>query len=240
MKITVLKEGNFAVNREKKFYPLEKDSSKEYLRMAVQPFLIEIENELILIDAGLGNCEEGQPIIHKLITAEGYQPEDITKICISHLHKDHVNGLGRIENNEFVAHFPKAEIFIQERELDFALEQENDPSYDLEGLQHISKQNNLSKLHYNRGPIGNYIGYNVTGGHTAFHQEFLIGTQKEQVFYGGDNLPQRSYLSVNIAYKTDYEGKKAADAREDWKRKAKEKNWKLLLYHDMKFPVFEM
>lgn len=56
---------------------------------------------------------------------------------VSHLHKDHIEGIGYFVNGSFVQNFPNAKIYIQEREIDFALEQINNPSYVFEILNQL-------------------------------------------------------------------------------------------------------
>lgn len=97
--------------------------------MAIQPFVVITENDVILLDFGLGFMNDGIPFIHEMPQENNIQPEQITKVLVSHLHKDHIEGIGYFENGNFVQNFPKAKIYIQKREIDFALEQIDNPSY---------------------------------------------------------------------------------------------------------------
>ncbi|AXB57339.1 hypothetical protein HYN86_12350 [Flavobacterium fluviale] len=63
---------------------------------------------------------------------------------------------------------------------------------------------------------------------------FWIRDNGVTAFYGADNLPNQSYLKLNAAYKTDYDGRKAMEQRKRWETQAKEQKWKILLYHDIK------
>ncbi len=56
----------------------------------VNVYVIERDNELLLIDAGLSNATEHVlPYINSL----GYDPKDLSLIIITHKHSDHVGGL---------------------------------------------------------------------------------------------------------------------------------------------------
>lgn len=237
MKVIALKEGDFSVSKDKEFYGL--DEFPGGLKMAVQPFLVLTAKEVILIDAGLGFPENGTPQIYRLLAQHDIEPQHVTKILISHFHKDHVDGLVRLENGNFIPNFPDAQIFYQKRELDCAFTEHGNPSYDFEKLRHIATLPNLVDLGYDEGEISDVISYAVSGGHTRFHQEFWIRENGETIFYGADNLPQKSYVDFNIAYKSDDDGKKAADLRHAWKKAAEEEHWKVLLYHDMNVAVLE-
>ena len=237
MKVSALKEGDFSVSKVKEFFAI--DEFPGGLKMAVQPFLVQTQNERILIDAGLGMLENGRPQIYRLLEMENVRPEQITKVLISHFHKDHVNGLGRFEGNDFIANFPEAQIFYQKRELDFAYTEPTNPSYDFRILEQLAKLPNMIALEADEGQIDALISYAVSGGHTRFHQEFWIREDGETIFYGADNLPQKSYIDFNIAYKRDFDGKQAASLRHAWKLAAESESWKILLYHDMNFPILE-
>lgn len=45
--------------------------------------------------------------------------------------------------------------------------------------------------------------------------------------------PTTAYLKYPIAFKRDFDGKKAMEERIHWENLAKEEHWKILLYHDM-------
>ena len=240
MKIITLKEGNYVVNPEKEFTRFEETTTLPGLKMAIQPFLIITQNDYILLDLGLGFNEDGIPLIHKILERNAIQPEQITKVLISHLHKDHIDGIGYFDGPAFIGNFPNAEIYIQERELDFALTQEKSPSYNLAVLNQLKHLSNIVFMNDDEGQITDEIFYEVSGGHTPYHQIFRIKNADETIFYGADDLPQRSYLKLHVAYKTDFNGKKAMESRKKWEVMAKEEKWKILLYHDMKYPVLEL
>jgi glyoxylase-like metal-dependent hydrolase (beta-lactamase superfamily II) len=237
MKIAALKEGDFSVSKNKEFYGL--NDFPGGLRMAVQPFLVVTENDVILLDTGLGIVRDAKPQIHEALEKENVAPESVTKILISHFHKDHVDGLGHFSGGDYIPNFPKAQIFYQPRELERALTEHGNPSYDFASLAHIAELPNLVALTQNDGTIGDASSYSGSGGHTRFHQEFRIRENGETVFYGADNLPQKSYADFNIAYKSDDDGKLAAALRHEWKAAAEREHWKVLLYHDMEIGILE-
>lgn len=235
MKITPLQYGVFRVSKEKEFTPKDaplQPGEERFLTMAICPFLIELPNELVLIDAGLATEENGEPTLITLIEKAGYAPADITSVILSHLHKDHIDGLGYFKDGAFVQNFPGATIYYQQREMDYGLTQTESHSFDQPVLKALQALPNVQLMNDDNGTLGNCITYAVTGGHSPYHQVFWIQEGNETAFYGADNLPQRAYLKFHIAYKTDYDGKKAMEDRVQWEAEAKENNWKVLLYHD--------
>lgn len=240
MKIIPLNEGIFHVSNDKEFYPEGEtlpNDGQGFLTMAICPFLIELPDDLILIDTGLGFLREDKRLIIRLIAEAGYDSGNITKVLLSHLHKDHTDGIGYMENGAFIQNFPNADIYLQERELDNALTQAASHSFNQETLEHLKYLENIILLNDDTGKIGDFIRYEVTGGHTAFHQVFWIEQDEDIAFFGGDNLPQRAYLKYHIAYKTDFDVKKAMELRQKWEKEALENNWTLLFYHDVKRQV---
>ena len=97
------------------------------VKMAIQPFLIITGQDYILLDAGIGWKESNmQKIFQKFIEA-GIKPEQINKILLSHLHKDHISGLVNRTSEGMELNFPDAEIYLQEREYNFALYKRRQP-----------------------------------------------------------------------------------------------------------------
>lgn len=236
MKIIPLQEGAYAVDKQKTFTPIALGETlpKGSLKMGICPFLIVLENDVILLDAGLGFSLNGTPKIYALLEENGFAPENITKILLSHLHKDHIDGLGIFKDGKFEANFSKAKIYLQKRELDYALRQIDNPSFDQKMLLELKNFPNLELLAEDEGWINEEISFEVTGGHSPFHQAFWIRHNEDTAFYGADNLPQKAYLNFNVAYKTDDDGKKAMLLRQKWEQLAKEENWNVLFYHDIK------
>jgi glyoxylase-like metal-dependent hydrolase (beta-lactamase superfamily II) len=236
MKIVPLNEGIFTATKTKIFTPISRDevetADPSLLKMAICPFLIVLPDDLVLLDTGLGISKDGKCVIIKRIEEAGYSADKVTKILLSHLHKDHIEGLGQITDEGFIPNFPNAKIYFQQRELDYALQQTESHSFNHDYIKLLPTLPNLVVMNNDSGTIGDYITYEVTGGHSPFHQVFWIKEDGTTAFFGADNLPQKSYLRFHIAYKTDHDGKKAMEDRIKWEQQAKEENWTVLFYHD--------
>lgn len=236
MKIIPLKEGNFSASKTKDFTLLTEENLDKVtgIKMSVQPFLIITENDYILLDAGMGWKNEcGKTVISEILERENIHPEQITKLLLSHLHKDHIEGAVQLTDHGYEPTYPNAQIYIQKRELDFAMEKKGNPSFDFDILEQLIQLPNIVWMHDDKGQITPEISYEVVGGHTPFMQVFWIRENEETVFYGADDLPQASYLKYHLAYKSDFDGRKAMELRLLWEKEAKENNWKILLYHDL-------
>lgn len=233
MSVIALTLGNYTVNKSKKFSLIDSSSAGSGAKVAIQPFLVTTKKDVILLDTGINLDQGGVPPVCQRLKDEDVNPEQVTKVLISHLHKDHIDGIGYFSGGEFISSFPNATIYIQQRELDFALAQEGNPSYRPEMLEQLALLPNVVLLNDDQGNITDEISYEVSGGHTPNHQVFWIKENGETIFYGADNLPQRNYLKFQVAFKNDFDGRKALEARQKWEDEGKEQQWTVLLYHDM-------
>lgn len=77
---------------------------------AVNTFLVKKDNQYILFDTGLG-LDEGGAMLDQLIML-GIPAEDISAVCITHFHGDHIGGM--LTNGK--ASFPNAKVYFSKRE----------------------------------------------------------------------------------------------------------------------------
>ncbi|PZP51297.1 MAG: MBL fold metallo-hydrolase [Pseudopedobacter saltans] len=246
MKTHALIDGIFAVDNTKKFTPFnpEKDDFAMLPHgsqvLAVSPFLVVTSSDIVLLDGGLGTKDEnGQSILLKNLAALGYSADDISMVILSHLHKDHIAGLGTLDEKEnFYFHFPKAKLFFQEKEMAYALGSST-PSFNKSVLSGLANQPNVQLLNGD-GDISDEISYFVTGGHTPYHQAINIEGPDQKVFFGADVAPLLFQMKHSIVGKYDYDGRKAATWRKEWWAQGQEEHWKFLFYHDFKQPILEV
>jgi glyoxylase-like metal-dependent hydrolase (beta-lactamase superfamily II) len=234
IKIYPLREIQYQVNQSKDFQYIDNmdlvDEANGYV-LTVRPFIIHIGDELILIDAGYGFHEAGESVLVQRIEEIGFYATAITQILISHLHKDHVGGLGKTVNGKLETYFPNAKIYIHEDEMNYTMALENNASYNFEilkGLQYHPQVNYLREI---EGEIIPGVYFKKVGGHVPNQMVFWFKEDEETVFYGADNLPQLSYLKYDMAFKNDVDGKSAQESRRVWQKEMVEGKWKVLFYH---------
>lgn len=243
MTVYPLDEGIYSVSKQKVFERLPGGGESEDfrgLRIGVRPFLVEMDEELILLDCGLGTCVGESPIIENLIKKEGFTLSDITMVLVSHLHKDHTDGLGEIVDGIFRSYFPNAKIYLQQRELDFALGQADHPSYNTPLIVALAAHQGIVFLNDDCGEITLGVSYMVSGGHTPYHQVFWLRENGETVFYPADELPQARYLHPHMALKTDFDGKRGMLLRQEWEKHLEQSPWFVLLYHDLEAAMIRL
>lgn len=238
IQIFPLSEGEFTVGRDKVFIPFNAnddvltDRSTGSLLVEVQPFAIVNDQDVIIFDTGLGFEIDGQLQITKNLAAHNIHPEDVTKIIMSHLHKDHTGGLAKMLDS---GGYINAKVYIYEPEFDYAYEK-GAPSYNTDLLNEIRFNDQVEWLSGLAGTIDGYIDYFYTGGHSLQHIAFLVNDPEMPVFYGGDEAPQSKQMRFKYIAKYDHDGRKAMEWRAKWMEEGQQNNWTFLFYHDVKTP----
>ncbi len=243
MKIIPLSEGSFTIDKTKIFIPFNlnndelQNRSTGSLLVEVQPFVIITSKDILLIDTGLGFRKNNELQIHQNLKANGIQPEQITKVLISHLHKDHAGGISKRDpfGNYHLA-FCNAIYYVQQKEFEYAMDK-GFPSYMTEEIE-VLQNNPQVKFLNDDGMIDGYIQYRVTSAHSPFHQVFWIKENNEILFFGGDDAPQLQQMKSKFIAKYDYDGKKCMQLRQQWWQQGEAASWTFLFYHDIKSPIF--
>jgi glyoxylase-like metal-dependent hydrolase (beta-lactamase superfamily II) len=245
MKIIPLSEGSFTVDKTKQFVPF--DTSKDNLQertagsllVEIQPFCIVTHSDVIIIDTGLGfKNPDGILQIHQNLLDNDINPMEVTKVLMSHLHKDHAGGIAmqdEVLQQQFLS-FPNAVYYVNKDELAFAQEN-NKSSYRPEQFNILTGSDKMIFTGDN-GEIDGYIQYAVSGAHCPYHQVFWIRENDKIVFFGGDVAPQLQQMKNRFIAKYDYDGKKCMELRQQWWQQGQQEQWTFLFYHDIKTPVF--
>jgi glyoxylase-like metal-dependent hydrolase (beta-lactamase superfamily II) len=250
MKIIPLSEGAFTIDKTKRFVPFDTGHDDLQQRpvgsllVEVQPFSIVTTDDVIVIDTGLGFEKDGKLQIHANLEKAGIDPGKVTKVLLSHLHKDHAGGIcpgggagaGVRTGAGGGLSFPNARYYVQRRELEYAYEK-GPTSYLTDELECLKTSPQVVFLDGD-GVLDGYIRYRVTGAHCPWHQVFWIVDCGETVFFGGDVAPTLQQMKSRFIAKYDYDGKRAMELRQEWWEQGRKEGWTFLFYHDVKVPVW--
>lgn len=235
LQVFTLYEGSYSVDATKKFIPFDPEIHHPKERPAslfihVQPFLVKMNDLLLLLDTGLGySNEDGRLVLHENIKKAGFDPADVDFVLMSHLHFDHSGGMVHTQNSEMELSFPHATYVIQRGEWESAFTHPSS-SYKTEIFEFLQRNAQLNFVE-GSGEFMNGISYELTGAHTPFHQTFLLEDETDKVFFGGDVLPEPEELLRRFIAKYDFDGRKAMELREEYGKKAALENWNCLFYH---------
>ena len=247
MRIYPLSEGSFSIDHTKVFVPFDtqkeqiQDRPKGSILVEIQPFVVITEKDIILFDTGLGYMNaQGVLQIHDNLMALGINPSAVTKVFMSHLHKDHAGGMSYIHpqfNERFVS-FPYATYYVQRREFDLAMSTPS-ASYIKEQFEFLADFSKVVWLTQDQGVIEDSIHYLLTGGHCPNHQVAWIKEDNEIFFFGADVAPQLQQIKSKFVAKYDMDGKLAMEWRQKWWEHGQKEGWQFAFYHDIRHPLFK-
>lgn len=244
MRIIPLSEGQFTIDKTKQFVPFDPQHDELQQRptgsllVEIQPFLLITSKDVLLLDTGLGFLgNDGQLQIHRHMRQHGIEPESVTKVLLSHLHKDHAGGMASVDARiqKPVLNFPNATYYVGAAEYAFA-RSSNGLSYESAMLSILAESDRVVFLE-TTGMIDGYIHYETSGGHAPHHLVFLIQDLGQIIFYGGDEAPQLRQMKSRFVAKYDYDGKKAMELRRTWWERGNREGWTFLFYHDIQTPA---
>jgi len=238
MDFFVLNEGTYAIDRNKNFTLFNaelqnKSDFKGCVFLDIQAFLVITETDVILLDSGLGQkTEEGSLKLFENLKQLGILPNQVTKVLLSHLHKDHVGGLVRVLNNTFEINFPNAVYYISKPEWDWIFEL-NSENFNYKALNFLEQSKQIQFIEGN-GIIDATISYELTGGHTPFHTVYHLVNNEQHIFFGGDILTMPQQIGSTLLVKSDKFPKEANAIRQKIVDRAITENWTCLFYHGSK------
>jgi glyoxylase-like metal-dependent hydrolase (beta-lactamase superfamily II) len=196
--VTVLNDGTIDLPMDKLLHQkadktnktLEQHFLKSPVETSVNAFLVNTGSKLVLIDAGAGSLF-GPTLgnIQKSLKAAGYAPEQVDEIYITHMHGDHVGGLGTQDKPAF----PNAVVRMDKRDADYFLSKANLEKASAEGKGNFA------------GPIGALSGYadkvkpfegstelvpgvrsSSSYGHTPGHTTYVVESKGQKLVLIGD------------------------------------------------------
>lgn len=97
--------------------------------VAMQLWVMHIDNKVIVIDLGVGNhkkrASERMNMLNTLtplwLAAAGADPQSVTHVVVTHFHPDHVGWGTRMDNGKWVPTFPNARHLMPRVDFDLAL-----------------------------------------------------------------------------------------------------------------------
>lgn len=222
------------------------------IQLSLRVMLIQTQNKNILVDTGIGDYHGDKfdsrfgvvgmknPLTELLKDKFGLNPEDITDLIITHLHFDHVGGLGHEDGNHEIL-FPKATLHIHRQHYDYSL----NPTIRDSGSFHsqyfkplIESADKNGKVHWVNGKDGevlrdgeDVIRFRTSDGHTPH----LLHPYDEKFIYMADLVPTSHHIP--LAWVMGYDiapGQTTVDKEEFYHFIAKN-NLTMIFEHDMEF-----
>jgi len=198
--VTVLSDGTVDLPMDKLLHNKPGKNEKAFaehfvkapVETSVNTFLINTGSKLVLVDTGAGGLFG--PTLGKLLAslkASGYQPEQVDEIYITHMHPDHVGGLGELNKPAF----PNAVVRADKRDADFWLSKVNLEKAPEANKGFFQGAQNALAAYANGGKFQPFEGNTqlVPGvrasssyGHTPGHTTYVVESKGQKLVLMGD------------------------------------------------------
>jgi glyoxylase-like metal-dependent hydrolase (beta-lactamase superfamily II) len=196
----------------------------DVIPISVNCFVIRTRGKIILVDTGGGTTMVTLGLLLGNLRSAGVMPQDVDHIVLTHVHRDHSNGLLDAAG---AAVFPKAEVCLHEEEAKFYLDRDftaADPERWRNGA--VEARRNLAPYRgrlrrFRDGEIFPGISATLLPGHTPGHTSFMVQSGGERLLIWGDiiHLPRVQIPRPDIALIFDVDSNMARVTRQrtfDW------------------------
>lgn len=220
------------------------------IELALRLMVIKQPKRVILIDTGIGDYHpdkfnsmfdiqgEQNPLSNALETI-GIYPADVTDIIISHLHFDHVGGLGIEVGAQQTPIFPHATLHLHKDHFAYAQSptDRDRGSFHLETfmplIEHYRDNNLIEWLEGSQGAIfkDNSLHFKTSKGHTPF----MIHPYDDKFIYMADIVPTSNHIKDAWVMGYDMAPGVSVQNKKEILEFAHSKNLSLIFEHD---PVY--
>lgn len=210
------------------------------VQTAVNAFLVQFKDKLVLIDSGSSDCFG--PTMGRMvenIKAAGYNPADVNAVLLTHMHPDHACG---VTNPDGTAAFPNATVWAEKKDAEFWLDDASMKRLpDSQGVFVTMAKKAIAPYAAN----GRFKVFNpgdeifsgllsvASNGHTPGHTSYLLGNGKEKMLIWGDivhfHAVQLPHPEVTI--EVDVDPKSAIKSRKNILALAADNKWLVAAAH---------
>lgn len=219
MKLVSLDTGNFKLDGGAMFGVVPKTiwnrmiqaDENNLCNWAMRCLLVDIGDKRILIDTGLGNKQDekffslyhlnGEGTLKGSLLKNGYLPDQITDVILTHFHFDHVGGaVDKLENGKLVPAFPNATYWTTKTHYDWAYNPNarERASFLKENFVPLMEEGVLKFIPEESGySFHEKISIRFSNGHT---ESMIIPeihlSESTSLFYGADLMPSRHHVGL--------------------------------------------
>lgn len=211
---------------------------------AMRCLLVEEGNRLVLIDCGLGNKQSekffsyyqpfGDDTLDKSLRKNGFRPDDITDVFLTHLHFDHCGGAVKIDiNGKYIPAFPNAAYWSHSKHWEWAVNPNSreKASFLKENILPIKESGQLKILNDGEEIFTGFSNITVYG-HTEAMMLPKISYKDKTIVYCADLLPSAGHLPISYVMAYDVRPLITLVEKEKFLNEAIAKNWLLYFEHD--------
>ena len=210
---------------------------------AMRCLLVEEGTRLALIDCGLGTKQSekffsyyepfGDDSLEKSLRKNGFRPEDITDVFLTHLHFDHCCGAVKRDGEKLITAFPNATYWSHPKHWEWAVHPNarEKPSFLKENILPIQESGQLKMLNDGQEIFPGFS--NITAyGHTEAMMLPKISYKGKTIVYCADLLPSVGHLPVSYVMAYDVQPLVTLKEKEIFMKEAIENDYHLFFEHD--------
>jgi len=224
-----------------KVYPSDENN---LCNLSMRCLLIQTEEKLILIDAGIGNKQSEKFFSYYYLNGEesldislhdaGFQTSDITDVILTHLHFDHCGGaVIRDDRDNYFLKFSNALHWVSRKQWNWALNPNfrEKASYFPENIEQIVKSGNLRFIE-SEGFFTKEISIRLFNGHSEGLIIPIINYNNYKLVYTSDLIPTAAHLPSSWICGFDTQPLISMKEREDFLKEVEANNYILFFEHD--------
>ena len=218
--------------------------------IAARCLLIEKDNKLILIDAGMGNKQSdkffsyyslwGDEDLNKSLNSAGFHSDDITDVFITHLHFDHCGGVVNWNSDRtgYELAFKNARIWSNQNHWDWATNPNprEKASFLKENILPIEDSGQLHLISRDGNDLSSSeeLGFDIlfVDGHTEKQMIPHIRYKDKTIVFMADLLPTVGHIPLPYVMGYDTRPLLTLTEKEKFLNKAADEGYYLFLEHD--------
>ena len=239
---------------------LNKPDENNLCTWSMRCLLIEDENNLILIDNGIGNKQSekffshyylhGNNSLDKSLTAIGFSKDDITDVVLTHLHFDHCGGSIIRDGEKLIPAFKNATYWSNEQHWNWATNP-NDrekASFLKENILPIKESGQLkmassqwsivnsdtldSEIENQKSEIIDSLSFRFVNGHTKAMMLPQITYKNKTIVFMADLLPSIAHIPIPYVMAYDMFPLTTLNEKNSFLNEAVSNNYILFFEHD--------
>jgi glyoxylase-like metal-dependent hydrolase (beta-lactamase superfamily II) len=214
------------------------------IQLGLNCLLIQTDSDLILVDTGIGSLydekfariygvDKSTDLLSGLAQL-GHQPQDVSKVILTHLHFDHCGGNCCLDANsgQLTAAFPNAVYYFNRKEFEYAVDPDprSKASYLPHNWQSLQSADQIAWLEGDSEVVSG-IQTIVTGGHTGNHQIVRVTSAGETACFLADLVPTESHLKIPYVMGYDLFPCTTMQMKQKVLEQAVDEQWLLLFEH---------
>jgi glyoxylase-like metal-dependent hydrolase (beta-lactamase superfamily II) len=223
-----------------------KADSQNRIELACRALLVQTkEGKNILFEAGIGvffdpklkerfGVDTNEHLLLKNLEKEGFKPEQIDAVVLSHLHFDHAGGLLTPYGKELELVFPNAKFYVGKEHWKRALKPHirEKMSFIPELHQLLEKSGRLVLVDTDSHSDLPFVKFNYVDGHTLGLMVAEIDLGDRTVFFVSDLVPGVSWVHLPIVMGYDRYPELTVNEKEELFKRVLEKDGILFFTHD--------